>query len=72
LERATEDAGGLMRASDLAEFHAEIEQPQMSSFHGLGLQNRLRGQGPVARRRSICESYDLKKLGHNFAGLHTR
>ena len=72
--KAIEDAGGLMRASDLAEFHAEIEQPQMSSFHGLEVyKTGFWGQGPVMLEAlNLLESYDLKKLGHNSADyIHT-
>lgn len=65
--KAIEEAGGLMRASDLAEFHAEVEQPQMVSFRGYDVyKTGFWAQGPVMLEAlNLFESYDLKKLGAN-------
>ncbi len=64
---AIEKAGGLMRASDLASFHADIDQPTHVSFHGYEIYKvGFWSQGPVMLQiLNLLESYDLKAMGHN-------
>jgi gamma-glutamyltranspeptidase/glutathione hydrolase len=64
---AIEKAGGLMRASDLAAFHADIDQPTHVSFHGYEIYKvGFWSQGPVMLQiLNLLESYDLKAMGHN-------
>ncbi|HMV81988.1 MAG TPA: gamma-glutamyltransferase family protein [Blastocatellia bacterium] len=64
---AIEKAGGLMRAGDLAAFHADIDQPTKVSFHGYDVYKvGFWSQGPVMLQiLNILESYDLKAMKHN-------
>ncbi len=64
---AIEKAGGLMRASDLAAFRADIDQPTKVSFHGYDVYKvGFWSQGPVMLQiLNILESYDLKAMKHN-------
>ena len=64
---AIEKAGGLMRASDLAAFKADIDQPTKVSFHGYDVYKvGFWSQGPaMLEAMNLIESYDLKAMGHN-------
>lgn len=64
---AVEKAGGLLRASDLAAFKAEIDQPTKINFHGYEVyKTGFWAQGPVLLQAlNLLESYDLKALKHN-------
>jgi gamma-glutamyltranspeptidase/glutathione hydrolase len=64
---AIEKAGGLMRASDLASFRADIDQPTKVSFHGYDVYKvGFWSQGPVMLQiLNLLESYDLKAMKHN-------
>jgi len=64
---AIEKAGGLMRASDMAAFRADIDQPTTISFHGYEIYKvGFWSQGPVMLQAlNLLESYDLKAMGHN-------
>jgi gamma-glutamyltranspeptidase / glutathione hydrolase len=65
--RAMEQAGGLLRASDLAEFHAEVDRPAVSSFQGFEVYKvGFWSQGPVMLEAlNLLEGYDLRKMGPN-------
>ncbi len=64
---AIEQAGGLMRPSDMAAFRAEIDQPTKISFRGYEVYKvGFWSQGPVMLEAlNLIEEYDLKKMGHN-------
>src|SRR5215510_11186803 len=64
---AIEKAGGLMRASDMAKFRAEIDQPTKVTYHGYEVYKvGFWSQGPaMLEALNLLESYDLKALGHN-------
>lgn len=71
---AIEKAGGLMRASDLAAFKAEIEQPTKISYHGYEIYKvGFWSQGPMLLQTlNLLEGFDLKALQHNSADyVHT-
>jgi gamma-glutamyltranspeptidase/glutathione hydrolase len=71
---AIEKAGGLMRASDLASFKAEIDQPTKINFQGYEVyKTGFWAQGPVLLQAlNLLETYDLKALKHNSADyVHT-
>lgn len=71
---AVEKAGGLLRASDLAAFKAEIDQPTKINFHGYEVyKTGFWAQGPVLLQAlNLLESYDLKALKHNSSDyVHT-
>ena len=61
--------GGLLDASDLAEFSAEIEAPTTAPYgeyevHGCGFWC----QGPVVQQTlNVLEGYPLREIGHNTA-----
>jgi gamma-glutamyltranspeptidase/glutathione hydrolase len=67
--QAVEQAGGLMRASDLAAFRAEVEQPARISYRGYEIYKvGFWSQGPVLLQMlNLLESYDLKTMQHNSA-----
>jgi gamma-glutamyltranspeptidase/glutathione hydrolase len=64
---AIEKAGGLLRASDLAVFKAEIEEPTKVSYHGYEVyKTGFWAQGPVLLQAlNLIEGLDLKALKHN-------
>jgi gamma-glutamyltranspeptidase / glutathione hydrolase len=64
---AIEKEGGLMRASDLAKFSANLDQPTKTNFHGYEVYKvGFWSQGPVMLQAlNLLESYDLKALKHN-------
>src|SRR5215475_12545154 len=64
---AIEQAGGLMRASDMAKFHAEIDQPTKVSYRGYEVYKvGFWSQGPaMLEALNLLEGYDLKAMGHN-------
>lgn len=71
---AIEEAGGLMRAGDLASYHAEIEQPTRISYRGYEIYKvGFWSQGPaLLQMLELLEGYDLKAMQHNSADyLHT-
>ena len=72
--QAMEKAGGLMRAEDLAAFHAEIDQPSHINYRGYEIYKvGFWSQGPVMLEAlNLLEGYDLKRMGHNSADyIHT-
>ena len=58
---------GLRRYSDIAAFHAEIDTPRTTTFHGYEVvKPGFWTQGPVLLEMfNLLESYDLKAMGHN-------
>jgi gamma-glutamyltranspeptidase/glutathione hydrolase len=66
--------GGLLRAADLAAFHARVEEPVHDSYRGFEVYKAgFWSQGPVMiEALNILEGYDLRAMGHNSADyLHT-
>src|SRR5215475_13087398 len=64
---AIEQAGGLMRASDMAKFRAEIDQPTKVVYRGYEVYKvGFWAQGPaMLETLNLLEGYDLKAMGHN-------
>jgi gamma-glutamyltranspeptidase/glutathione hydrolase len=72
--RAIERMGGLLRASDLAAFRAEIAEPTHASYRGYEVYKvGFWSQGPVLLQTlNLLESFDLRHMGHNSADyVHT-
>jgi gamma-glutamyltranspeptidase/glutathione hydrolase len=67
-------AGGIFSESDLANFHAEIDQPRSTTYRGYTIYKPgFWTQGPVMLEAlNILEGFDLKAMGHNSPRyLHT-
>ena len=64
---AIEQAGGLMRAGDMAKFRAEIDQPTKVTYRGYEVYKvGFWSQGPaMLETLNLLEGYDLKAMGHN-------
>jgi gamma-glutamyltranspeptidase / glutathione hydrolase len=64
---AIEQAGGLMRAGDMAKFHAEIDPPTKVVYRGYEVYKvGFWAQGPaMLEALNLLEGYDLKAMGHN-------
>ncbi len=64
---AIEQAGGLMRAGDMAKFRAEIDQPTRVGYRGYEIYKvGFWSQGPaMLEALNLLEAYDLKAMGHN-------
>jgi gamma-glutamyltranspeptidase / glutathione hydrolase len=64
---AIEQAGGLLRASDMAKFRAEIDQPTKAVYRGYEVYKvGFWAQGPaMLETLNLLEGYDLKAMGHN-------
>ena len=70
----SEANGGLVTYSDIAKFHAEIDTPRSTTFHGYEIvKPGFWTQGPVLLEMfNLLEHYDLKAMGHNSPEyLHT-
>jgi gamma-glutamyltranspeptidase/glutathione hydrolase len=66
--------GGLITREDLANYHAEIDQPRTTTYRGYEIYKPgFWTQGPVMLEAlNILEGYDLKSMGHNSPQyLHT-
>jgi gamma-glutamyltranspeptidase/glutathione hydrolase len=63
----SEANGGLETYEDIASFHAEIDKPRTTTFHGYEIvKPGFWTQGPVLLEMfNLLESYDLKAMGHN-------
>ena len=63
----SEKNGGLLRYSDMAGFHAEIDTPRTTNYRGYVVNKPgFWTQGPVMLEAlNILEGYDLKAMGHN-------
>ncbi len=71
---AIEQAGGLMRVSDMASFRAEIDQPTRISYRGYEIYKvGFWSQGPVMLQTlNLLDGLDLKAMAHNSASyIHT-
>jgi gamma-glutamyltranspeptidase/glutathione hydrolase len=69
-----ETNGGLIAYDDLANFHAELDEPRNTSYRGYVVNKPgFFTQGPVMiEALNILEGYDLKAMGHNTPEyLHT-
>src|SRR5579863_5894088 len=69
-----EKNGGLIAYSDLANFHADADEPKMGTYRGYEIYKPgFWTQGPVMiQALNILEGYDLKSMGHNSPQyLHT-
>ena len=65
---------GLIAYSDLANYHAEIDQPRMGTYRGYQIyKTGFWTQGPVMiEALNLLEGFDLKAMGHNSPQyLHT-
>jgi gamma-glutamyltranspeptidase/glutathione hydrolase len=72
--KAMERAGGLMRASDLAAFRADLDQPARVNYRGYEVYKAgFWSQGPMLLETlNLLEGFDLKRMGHNSADyIHT-
>ncbi len=70
----SEANGGLVTYSDIAAFHAEIDTPRTTTFHGYEIvKPGFWTQGPVLLEMfNLLESYDLKAMKYNSPEyLHT-
>ena len=66
--------GGLLRAADLAGFHAKVEAPAHASYRGYDIyKTGFFAQGPVMLETlNLLEGYDLQAMKHNSASyIHT-
>jgi gamma-glutamyltranspeptidase / glutathione hydrolase len=71
---ADQAEGGLFAESDLANFHAEIDQPRSTTYRGYTIYKPgFWTQGPVMiEALNILEGFDLHAMGHNSPQyLHT-
>ncbi len=71
---ASERNGGLIAYSDLANYHAEIDQPKMGTYRGYEVYKPgFWTQGPVMiEALNLLEGFDLRAMGHNSPQyLHT-
>jgi len=69
-----EQNGGLIAYDDLANFHAETDEPRVGSYRGYDVYKPgFWTQGPVMiEALNILEGFDLKAMGHNSPEyLHT-
>jgi len=70
----SEKNGGLIAYNDLANFHADVDEPKMGTYRGYEIYKPgFWTQGPVMIQvLNILEGYDLKAMGHNSPQyLHT-
>ena len=71
---ASQKYNGLIAYEDLANFHADLEQPKMGTYRGYEIYKPgFWTQGPVMiEALNILEGFDLKAMGHNSPQyLHT-
>src|SRR5580658_5026973 len=71
---ASEKGGGLIRYDDLANYHAEEDQPKVGTYRGYEVYKPgFWTQGPVMiEALNILEGFDLRSMGHNSPEyLHT-
>ncbi len=70
----SQNNGGLIAYSDLANYHAEIDDPKVGTYRGYEIYKPgFWTQGPVMiEALNLLEGYDLKSMGHNSPQyLHT-
>ena len=63
----SEKNGGLITYADLANYHAEIDEPKVGTYRGYQIYKPgFWTQGPVMiEALNLLEGYDLKAMGHN-------
>ncbi|HZZ16566.1 MAG TPA: gamma-glutamyltransferase, partial [Candidatus Sulfotelmatobacter sp.] len=63
----SESHGGLLTYDDMAKFHAEVDTPRSTTFHGYEIvKPGFWSQGPVLLEMlNLLEGYDLKGMKHN-------
>jgi gamma-glutamyltranspeptidase/glutathione hydrolase len=63
----SESHGGLLTYDDMAKFHAEVDTPRSTTFHGYEIMKPgFWSQGPVLLEMlNLLEGYDLKGMKHN-------
>ncbi len=63
----SESHGGLLTYDDMAKFHAEVDTPRSTTFHGYEIvKPGFWSQGPVLLEMfNLLEGYDLKSMKHN-------
>src|SRR5258706_8918592 len=74
IAKFSEENGGLISYSDLANFKAEVDEPRTTTYRGYVVNKPgFWTQGPVMLEAlNILEGFDLKKMGHNSPEyLHT-
>jgi gamma-glutamyltranspeptidase/glutathione hydrolase len=72
--RGSQEGGGLHTYEDLANWHPRIEEPRMTTYHGIEVYKLKEWtQGPVLLQvLNILEGIDLEAMGHNSAEyIHT-
>lgn len=72
--RSTREQGGLFTMQDLANWKVYLEQPVMTSYHGIDVYKLTTWvQGPVMLQAlNMLENFDLKGMGYNTAKyIHT-
>jgi gamma-glutamyltranspeptidase / glutathione hydrolase len=70
----SESNHGLLRASDMANYHPKLDEPRSTSYRGYTIEKPgFWTQGPVMLEAlNILEGFDLKSMGHNSPKyLHT-
>ena len=74
IARGTQEEGGLITASDLANWQVKIEEPLKTNYKGIEVYKLSQWtQGPVMLQAlNILENYDLKAMGYNSSRyIHT-
>lgn len=74
ISQFSEANGGLLRAGDFAAFHAKVEEPARTTYHGYEVyKTGFWAQGPVMLETlNMLEGYDLRAMKHNSADyIHT-
>jgi len=74
IDQFCQQAGCLLRAGDFAAYHAKIEQPVTTNYHGIDVYKAgFWTQGPVMLQNlNLLEGFDLKAMGQNSAAyIHT-
>lgn len=65
--RGCQEQGGLITEQDLANWKVKIEEPLMTTYHGIEVYKLQQwSQGPVMLQAlNILENFDLKSMGYN-------
>lgn len=65
--RGCREQGGLITEKDLADWKVKIEEPLMTTYHGIEVYKLQQwSQGPVMLQTlNILENFDLKSMGYN-------
>lgn len=67
IARGSQEQGGLITEQDLANWKVKIEEPTMTTYHGIEVYKLQQWtQGPVMLQTlNILENFDLKSMGYN-------